>query len=172
MCPWPWSAKWAAKCNCSGFWGFYLVLGGLCRPVLSPSCLCFNPSQNAILYSFVCLLIIARWDKNEHVRCWISKEFNVYLSGCAQEQLPLFSTISSKRGHGLVQAQTGCRRSLHSSQEYLRCCSCQSRTCTLTHRVTPISSGQKPLFFTQQEREMRVHGELQEYIDSFIPCMW
>lgn len=42
----------------------------------------------------------------------------------------------------------------------------------LTHRVTPISSGQKPLFFTQQEREMRVHGELQEYIDSFIPCMW
>lgn len=42
------------------FWGFCLVLGSLCRPVLSPNCLCFSPSQNAILYYFLCQLNIAK----------------------------------------------------------------------------------------------------------------
>lgn len=62
VCP----LKLRCQGSCKCFWGFCLVLGSLCGPVLSPSGLCFNPSQNTIVYYFVCQLNIAWWDRNEH----------------------------------------------------------------------------------------------------------
>lgn len=37
----------------------------------------------------------------------------------------------------------------------------------LTQGFVTLLSAVKPLFFTQQETEMRVHVELQKYVDLF-----